>query len=107
MSKGHSILIGAMVIAAMPVFAAEDAVLTNGFRIRAERHEAQGDHVVLYTQSGVTEITAASIERFEEVEAPPPANPPVEAAGLGQAARANSAAIAAPATPRELLRDAA
>ena len=62
---------------ACPVFAGELAVLQNGFRIRAERHETIGDTVRLFTSQGTVEVSASNIAGFEveEYVAPPPASP--------------------------------
>lgn len=59
--------------AALPVFGGEYAVLANGFRIHAERHEVAGSRVLLYTKDGVIEIPAAVVASFETEEntAPP------------------------------------
>lgn len=82
----------------LPACGAENAVLSNGFRIRIDRHENVGSSVRLYTKDGVTELPAASVASFEEEEytAPPaPAAPPK---------------VDAPPPvkdPRTLLRDAA
>jgi soluble lytic murein transglycosylase-like protein len=67
-----------MVLAfALPVFGGEDAVLSNGFRIHAERHEIAGPSVLLYTKDGVTELPAAVVASFETEEyTPPPAPAP-------------------------------
>lgn len=83
--------------AALPVYGGEFAVLSNGFRIPAERHEITGSSVFLYTKDGRTEMPAAAVTSFEieEYIAPPPAAP--------QAALA-PAPVKDPAT---LLRDAA
>ena len=67
--------------AVLPVFGGEYAVLANGFRIHAERHEIAGSSVRLYTKDGVTEIPAAAVASFETEEyiappAPPAARPP-------------------------------
>ena len=63
--------------AALPVFGGEDAVLSNGFRIHAERHEIAGSSVLLYTRDGVTELPAAAVASFEAEEyAVPPMVPP-------------------------------
>ena len=62
---------------AVPVFAGEYAVLSNGFRLHAERHEIAGSNILLYTNGGVTEMPAASVASFEAEEyAAPPAIPP-------------------------------
>jgi soluble lytic murein transglycosylase-like protein len=61
----------------LPVFGGEYAVLSNGFRIHAERHEIAGSNILLYTNGGVTEMPAASVASFEAEEyAAPPAIPP-------------------------------
>ena len=66
---------------ALPAWAGEYAVLANGFRIHAERHETAGSSVRLYDQGGVTEVPAAAIASFEaeEVVAPPVMRPKVDA----------------------------
>jgi soluble lytic murein transglycosylase-like protein len=65
----------------VPAWAGEYAVLANGFRIHAERHETAGASVRLYTKDGVTEVPAASVVSFEaeEVVAPPIIPPKVDA----------------------------
>lgn len=94
---------------AIPALAAEDVVLSTGFRMRVDRHEMRGDRVVLYARGGVTELPASAVERFENVErlesadVPPPAvaNPPpaVPAAQIKAEEPSHD--------PRVLLRDAA
>ena len=37
--------------AALPAFGGEYAVLSNGFRIHAERHEISGSNLFLYTKT--------------------------------------------------------
>jgi soluble lytic murein transglycosylase-like protein len=82
-------------LAAIPAFAGEYAVLGNGFRIHADRHEMNGTMVRLHQGEGVTELPAASVITFETEEAretpqakaaeiPPPETipEPVENAGL-------------------------
>jgi soluble lytic murein transglycosylase-like protein len=66
---------------ALPAWAGEYAVLANGFRIHAERHETAGASVRLYTKDGVTEVPAASVASFEaeEVVAAPDTPPKVDA----------------------------
>ena len=47
--------------------AGEYAVLTTGFRLRAERHEIAGDRLRLITKDGgVIELPASSVVRFEQ-----------------------------------------
>ena len=69
------------VLLALPAWAGEYAVLANGFRIHADRHEAAGASVRLYTKDGVTEVPAASVASFEAEEfiAPPVTPPHVDA----------------------------
>ena len=65
----------------VPAWAGEYAVLANGFRIHAERHETVGASVRLYTKDGVTEVPAASVTSFEaeEVVTAPVMPPKVDA----------------------------
>jgi soluble lytic murein transglycosylase-like protein len=63
--------------AGLPAFGGEYAVLANGFRIRAERHEIAGSSVLLYTKDGVTEVPAASVASFETEDYTAPPVPPV------------------------------
>ena len=51
--------------AALPVFGGEYAVLSNGFRIHAERHVSAGRSVLLYTKDGVTELPATAVASFD------------------------------------------
>jgi len=66
---------------ALPAWAGEYAVLANGFRIHADRHETAGGSVRLYTKDGVIEVPANSIVSFEAEEyiAPPVMTPKVDA----------------------------
>ena len=68
------------VTAALPIFGGEYAVLANGFRIHAERHEMAGSSVLLYTQNGVTEMPAATVTSFEIENYTPPSAPAPPAA---------------------------
>jgi soluble lytic murein transglycosylase-like protein len=86
-------LLGAVLLLAANGFAGERAVLSNGFVMRADRHEIAGDRVKLYLNGGSIELSAAQIERFEAEPAPP--EPP-------------AAVIQKPApSARELLAEAA
>jgi soluble lytic murein transglycosylase-like protein len=69
--------IAILLAVSLPVLAGEDAVLSNGLRIHADRHEAAGDTVKLYSGDGVTELPASMIASFEKDEyvPPPPAAP--------------------------------
>jgi soluble lytic murein transglycosylase-like protein len=56
--------------------AGEYAVLVNGFRLHADRHEVAGDSVRLYAGSGVTSMPASQVTGFEPEEYTPPAAAP-------------------------------
>ena len=65
--------------ASMTLSAAEYAVLTTGFRLRAERHEITGDRVRLIAKDGsVTELPASSVVRFEQEDFVPAPEPAIE-----------------------------
>ncbi len=49
-------------------FAGEYAVLSTGFRLRVDRHEANGAHVRLYSNGGFTEMPASQIAGYEAEE---------------------------------------
>ena len=57
---------------ALPAFAGEYAILSNGFQVHADHHEKVGEVVRLYTQQGVTELPAALVAGFENEEYAPP-----------------------------------
>ena len=66
-------ILAALAMLAPSCFAGEYAVLSNGFRIHADRHETEGAIVRLYANGGVTEIPAQQIAGFEtDGEAPKP-----------------------------------
>lgn len=71
--KALAILLGL----ATAALAGEYAVLGNGFRLYADRHEADGASIRLYSKGGMTEFPAFQIAGFEMEEqiAPPPAPP--------------------------------
>ncbi len=60
--------------------AGEFVVLSNGFRIHADSHTADGPVIRLQTSQGVIEIQASTVAAFEREEYTPPAAPSVEAA---------------------------
>lgn len=68
----------------LPLAAGEWAVLSTGFRVRAERHEVHGSSVRLFSQDGgFTELDAMLITGWEQeepapriAEVPPPARAP-------------------------------
>jgi len=69
-----------LALAALPCFAAEVAVLRNGFSIQHERHEVVGDITRLYlTADGATfvDVPTADIEHFEAApDLPASSSPP-------------------------------
>lgn len=85
-----------------PALAGEYAVLANGFRIHADRHELAGNIVRLHTRQGVIELPAAEVQRFEQEDWTPPPPPP-------PAAKAEPFAAASTAAPtaQQLLDQAA
>lgn len=93
-----------LLMAALPACAGEYAVLSNGFRLHADRHESDGSVVTLYSEGGVTRMAAGSIDHFEAEEAvvaqaTPPAPAPVAATAAEK--------TGAPSTPEELAVQAA
>ena len=126
MSKAISILIGVLPLLAGPAFAAEadvaapavssfvnvftteDVVLSTGFRLHADRHEIQGDRVLLYTHGGVTELPASAIDRFDKVEHVENVDAVPKRVPVNEAASFSLAKSPKPVPdPRVLLRDAA
>jgi len=81
-------LIGLCAIA-LPVQAAENIVLQNGFSIAAERHEISGSTVRIFADGGITEMPANLIAHVDQVESPAPQEKPAEV-------------VAEPAPPIEL-----
>src|SRR5574340_821125 len=89
--------IGTALLAVSTLSAAETAVLVDGSRIVAERHENSGGMIRLYTQAGTEEVPAKAIEYFQDgvaLEAPP---------ALPAAATVSLPAVLAPKTPRKPL----
>jgi soluble lytic murein transglycosylase-like protein len=78
-----------VLLAATLAPAAEQAVLHTGFRVRVERHEADGDTTRLFLPGGgVVDVRSSDIRGFEQEEyTPPPPAPPSQeqeaAAGSG------------------------
>lgn len=64
------VLAGA-ILAGITLLAGENAILINGFRIHADRHEVAGDRVKLFAGDGFTELPATEIAGFEREEAIP------------------------------------
>jgi soluble lytic murein transglycosylase-like protein len=91
-------------IATLPAFAGEYAVLSTGFRIYAERHEMEGSSVKLFTKDGLIEVPAASVASYEVEEYVPPAPElPAAPAPAPIAPKSPSKTI----DPRTLVREAA
>lgn len=76
-------------VAAATAFAGEFAVLANGARLKADRHESEGGKVRLYNDSGFIELDASHVKSFQ-VDETPAAPPP-----------ASVIAVAEPAAPTE------
>lgn len=87
---------------ALAARAGEFVVLSNGFRIHADSHSADGPVIRLQTSQGAIEIQADSVAAFEQEDYTPPAPaaaipaPPKAAAGPGPVL-----------TPQELVTQAA
>ena len=89
-------------------FAAEYAVLSTGFRLRVDRHEANGAQVRLYSNGGFTEMPTAQIVGFEAEElvaqVPEPAAPEAmvtpEANKVSQEAKVSPKALVTAAARR-------
>ena len=87
-------------LCALPATAGEYAVLSNGFRIHADRHEKRGDVIRLESESGAIELPADLVARFEKEEYVPPAVPAVVPGTPGVAATPEK-------SPKELVDAAA
>jgi soluble lytic murein transglycosylase-like protein len=87
-------------LAALPALAGEYAVLQNGFRIRAERHETAGAQIRLQTDTGTVELPATQVVAFEQEEyvPPKPAPPPAAVAATE---------VAPPPSAQQLVENAA
>jgi soluble lytic murein transglycosylase-like protein len=95
-----------LAILAAPAWAGEYAVLGNGFRIHADRHETDGSVVRLYEGGGVTQLAAAKIDHFEVEDSVVPEAPGGSPAA-GQKPCPTKVQEAGQATPQELARWAA
>lgn len=62
-----------VLLAGLPLFGGENAVLSNGFRIHADRHEVDGSVVRLYADGGVTELPVSQVASFEQEDYVAPA----------------------------------
>lgn len=86
----------------LPLWAGENVVLGNGFRLHADRHEIQGDTVRIFANGGVMEMAISAIAGYEQEEAVapapvvvPPAPPPTPVADSKPVTPAELAALAA------------
>jgi soluble lytic murein transglycosylase-like protein len=98
--KGFLHLIGLLAIT-VPVWAGEYVVLGNGFRLHADRHEAAGGTIRIFSGVGVTEMPASTVVGFEQEEVP------VQAPSLAAPLAAVPLPVPALATPAELAAEAA
>lgn len=91
--------------AALPVWGGEFAIFTSGVRLKADRHEIQGNTVRLYQGGGVSEVPLGLIAEFETFEDAPVevAKPQEPIAAPVAVAPATPVAI----TPQDLIREAA
>lgn len=94
-------LIGLAVIA-LPLWAGENVVLSNGFRLHADRHEIDGATVRIFANGGVMEMAADTVAGYE----PEPVETPRPATGTAPAPPA-PVAQPQPLTPPELAAVAA
>ena len=90
-------------LCAVPALAGEYAILSNGFRLHAERHEASGDVVRLYMAEGVVEFPKSQVTGFEREEFVPPPPPAPKAA----IPKATPEAAESVRTPHEIVDQAA
>lgn len=93
---------GVLLLAQLTAFGAELAVLRNGFSIRFERKEQNGNLTRLYTDSGYMDIASDQIASFEAEEAPVPPQPQPAAVPPAQAVATQNlvaATISQPAVP--------
>jgi soluble lytic murein transglycosylase-like protein len=88
-------------LCALPAIGGEYAILSNGFRVYADRHEKRGDIIRLETRAGVTELPADSIQGFEVEESMPPVPKPAVPEP------AHTAAAPVGKSPQELVEAAA
>jgi hypothetical protein len=75
-----------LVVAALPCFAGEVAVLKNGFAIKHERREIVGELTRLYVSadgSSFVDVPTADIEHFEAAPEEPVEEPPSAGKGVG------------------------
>ncbi len=92
--------------ASLTASAGEYVVLTNGFRIHADSHVADGSTVRLSTSQGVIELQANTVSSFEteEYTPPPPPSAPAQVAAKPAAVVVD---VNRQLTPQELITRAA
>jgi soluble lytic murein transglycosylase-like protein len=103
----HLLKLAALLLAALPCFAGDVAVLTNGFSIRHERREVVGDITRLYTTNdgaSFVDVPTASIEHYEAAPDLAPAAPQQKPAVLSR--NLQPSAPAKPVNLNELVNDA-
>jgi soluble lytic murein transglycosylase-like protein len=79
-----------------PVWAGEVVILSNGFQISAERHQTNGDRVIIHTREGSVELAASAIAGYLPDEPPNQTRPATPAPAPPE-----------PANPRDLVTRAA
>ena len=87
-----------------PSFAGEYAILQNGFRIYADRHETVEGKIRLHIGSGNMDLPVSEVARFEVEEYVPPPAPPAAAPAIAQAPKP---VVVPPPTSEELVQQAA
>jgi soluble lytic murein transglycosylase-like protein len=87
--------------------AGEDAVLSSGLRLHADRHEQSGEIMRLYRGAGVIEVPAAMIASFEPDEVVPVPAPPVVEVSLAPVPPVPARGPAPPPDPKALVHAAA
>lgn len=87
----------------VPLAAEEDAVLTNGARMRIDRHETADGKVRLYNGDGYMELDLSKIQGFEPVES---TQPPAPVAALASPVPVPATPVRA-SSPQELADSAA
>jgi soluble lytic murein transglycosylase-like protein len=96
-----------LLLAAFTASAGEFVVLTNGFRIHADSHVAEGSTVLLTTSQGVIELQANTVSAFETEEYTPPP-PPVAVQAVPLPATVKEVVVDPRSlTPREMITRAA
>lgn len=57
-----------LILAAFPMFGGEYVIFSSGMKLRADRHEQEGDQIRLFHNGGIIEVPAKLISGFEEEE---------------------------------------